>query len=63
MSWSDPESTRRNHAMRPLGAEAAGGCRLHLVGGDTARGWRMEYALVAGCYESDSPSRLTKREV
>jgi hypothetical protein len=44
MSWSDPESTRRNHAMRPLGAEAAGGCRLHLVGGDTARGWRMEFS-------------------
>ena len=63
MSWRDPESTRRTHAMRPLGAGAAGGCRLPLVGGDTARGWRMEYALVAGCYESDSPSRLAKREV
>ena len=63
MSWSDPESTRRNHAMRPLGAEgaeAAGGCRLHLVGGDTARGWRMEYALVAGCYSSNSPSGSAK---
>jgi hypothetical protein len=49
--------------MRPLSVEAAAGCRLDLVGGDAARGWRVEYGLVAGCYASDSPRGPAKREV